>query len=550
MALGGSGKLDHPLVFVGYGITGKQEEYDDYAGIDVKDKIVIALRHEPQQDNPHSAFNGTKTSPLAPFTRKISNAYEHGAAGIIFVTDDYDIRRNIAERQKFLQSVIDKLSEANAKFKELEDPSRQQIEEHRKLVEDLATQVKAQSEKLAAEYDPMLRFDVAGTESGRDFPVLYMRRSVVDPMIETALGKDLAALEREIDEGPTPHSRELEGWRIQGQVSINRTRAEVKNVVAVLEGEGALANEVVIIGAHYDHVGRGGPGSGAIDPNNREIHNGADDNGSGTATLLEVARQLAAAEKKPRRTIVFIAFTGEERGLIGSNHYTKSPLFELEDTVAMLNMDMVGRLTDDKLIIEGVGTASEFTPLVDRLNERYGFQLTKKPGGFGPSDHAAFYAKKVPVIHFFTGTHKDYHRPGDDYDKLNVSGMRRVGELVSDIALEIALAPERPTYQETKAPHGAGGGGGGGDRPYFGSIPDFAQDHPGYALTGVTKGGPAEKAGLRGGDIIIGLGESKIGNLEDFDSALRKYKAGDRVPVTVKRDGQEVKFEVTLEPAR
>jgi S1-C subfamily serine protease len=152
-------------------------------------------------------------------------------------------------------------------------------------------------------------------------------------------------------------------------------------------------------------------------------------------------------------------------------------------------------------------------------------------------------------MHFFTGTHKDYHRPSDDYDKLNVAGMRRVGQMVAEIALTLAEAPQRPVYQETENPHGAGGGGGG-DRPYFGSIPDFTQDQPGYALTGVTKGSPAEKGGLQGGDIIIGLGESKIGNLEDFDSALRKYKAGDRVPVTVKRGGKEQKFEVTLEPPR
>jgi hypothetical protein len=551
LALGGSGKLDHPLVFVGYGITAKSDGYDDYSGVDVKDKVVIALRHEPQQDNPHSAFNGTKNSPHAPFVRKISNAYEHGAAGIIFVTDDFDIRRAVGDRNKFLQSVIDKLSEVSAEFKKIDQPSLAQIDEHRKKVEDLASQLKNQSEKLAAEFDPLLKFDVAGSDnSGRDFPVLYLRRSALDPVVKAATGQNLAALERAIDKCPAPQSRQLAGWRIQGEVSVNRTEAQVKNVVAVLEGQGELKDETIIIGAHYDHVGRGGPGSGAIDPNNREIHNGADDNGSGTATLLEVARQLAASDANPRRRIVFIAFTGEERGLLGSSHYTRSPLYKLEDTVAMLNMDMVGRLTDDKLVVEGVGTATEFTPLVDRVNEKYGFQLTKKPGGFGPSDHAAFYAKKLPVMHFFTGTHKDYHRPSDDYDKLNVSGMRRIGQLVAEIGLELAQAPERPSYQETQNPHGAGGGGGGGDRPYFGSIPDFTQDQPGYALTGVTKGSPAEKAGLKAGDIIVGLGESKIGNLEDFDSALRKYKAGDRVPITVKRAGQEQKFEVTLEPPR
>jgi membrane-associated protease RseP (regulator of RpoE activity) len=213
----------------------------------------------------------------------------------------------------------------------------------------------------------------------------------------------------------------------------------------------------------------------------------------------------------------------------------------------MLNLDMVGRLQDEKLIVHGTGTASEFDALVDRLGKEYGFQITKKPGGFGPSDHSSFYAANVPVLFFFTGSHKDYHRPTDDYDKLNIAGMRRVAAMVVDAAVALAEAPARPQYVEVK---GASDLGGGGDRPYFGSIPDFAQDEPGYALTGVTKGGPAERAGIKAGDIIVQFGDSKIGNLEDFDSALRKFKAGDKVPVVVKRGGEQVKLEVTLDPPR
>ena len=288
-------------------------------------------------------------------------------------------------------------------------------------------------------------------------------------------------------------------------------------------------------------------GAGSAAPGVHEIHNGADDNGSGTTVLIEVARELAARNEKLPRTIVFVAFTGEERGLIGSAHYVRNPLVPLDSTVAMLNLDMVGRMVDDKLIVHGTGTATEFEPLVDRLAKQFGFQITKKPGGFGPSDHSSFYAKKVPVLFFFTGSHKDYHRPSDDFDKLNISGMRRVGELVADLAVALAEAPERPHYQESGEQENLGGGG---DRPYFGSIPDFAQDQPGYALTGVTKGGPAERAGLKAGDIIVEFGTSKIGNLEDFDSALRKYKAGDRVPVVVKRGKEQVKLEVTLDPPR
>jgi hypothetical protein len=322
-------------------------------------------------------------------------------------------------------------------------------------------------------------------------------------------------------------------------------RIELKNVIAVLEGEGPHADETIVIGAHYDHLGRGEPGS--LDPGSHEIHHGADDNASGVAAMLEIARQLAAREKKLPRRIVFIAFTGEERGLYGSAHYVKDPLVPLDKTIAMLNLDMVGRLTDDKLIIYGNGTAAEWDDLINRLNEKHAFQITRHPEGFGPSDHSSFYAKQIPVLFFFTGTHKDYHLPTDTFDKINVDGMRRVADLVADAAISIAQADGRPTYKEV-----AGGSqfAKSGDRPYFGSIPDFSQDQPGYTLMGVSKGGPAEKSGIKGGDIILRLGVYPIANLDDFDTALRKFKAGDRVTVLVKRSGEEMKVEVTLEPPR
>jgi membrane-associated protease RseP (regulator of RpoE activity) len=214
----------------------------------------------------------------------------------------------------------------------------------------------------------------------------------------------------------------------------------------------------------------------------------------------------------------------------------------------MLNLDMVGRLQDDKLIVHGTGTATEFDALVDQFAKHDAFQVTKKPSGFGPSDHSSFYGAKVPVLFFFTGTHKDYHRPSDDFEKLNIVGMRRVGQMVAEIATVLADAGERPHFLEAKG--AAPELGSGGDRPYFGSIPDFAQDAPGYALSGVSKGSPAERGGLKAGDAIIQFGDSKIGNLEDFDSALRKFKAGDKVPIVVKRGAEAVKLEVTLDPPR
>lgn len=547
LAIGGSGKVDLPLVFVGYGITGKDENYDDYDGVDVKGKAVVILRHEPQQENPHSLFEGTSNSRHAPFRRKVSNAYEHGAAAVVFVNDEFDVRKNIDALRARWQAAVDDMSAENTKFKAIEKASPEDWKQHEERVGQLAGDIQKYAGQLAVAQDPLLPFDGAGSEDGegRDFPVLTCRREALDRVVKAALGKSLAELEAEIDKGPAPQSAVLAGWRIEGEANVQREEAEVKNVIAVLEGEGPHANETIVIGAHYDHLGWGGAGSAA--PGVKEIHNGADDNGSGTTVLIEVARQLVSRGKPLPRRIVFIAFTGEERGLIGSARYVRNPLFPLDTTVAMINLDMVGRLENEKLIVHGTGTAEEFEALVDRLGKDAGFDITKKPGGFGPSDHSSFYGAQIPVLFFFTGSHKDYHRPSDDFEKLNIAGMRRVSDLVAETAVALAEADERPHYIEVKESSTLGGGA---DRPYFGSIPDFAQDAPGYALSGVTKGGPADRAGMKAGDNIIQFGDSKIGNLEDFDSALRKYKAGDKVPVTVKRSGEEVKLEVTLDPPR
>ncbi len=547
LALGGSGELDLPLVFVGYGITAPDLDYDDYEGIDATGKAVIVMRHEPQQNNPHSLFDGTRDSSYAPLVRKVSNAYEHGAAAVIFCTDETHLRSRLESRQKSWTKAIEALAAEHEEFSGQEDLTLADVARHLDQIEKLLARVERQGERVLRELDPLLGFSYGGAASSeRDIVVLHVQREALDVALRAAIDMDLAHLERDIDEGPQPQSRELDGWRLQGQVSVERTEVEVKNVVAVLPGEGPLADETIVVGAHYDHVGYGGPNS--LAPGSDEVHNGADDNASGTVVLVEVARRLAAAGPLPR-TIVFIAFTAEEEGLIGSARYVRDPLVPLENTVAMLNMDMVGRLDDErKLIVQGTGTAAEFEELIDGLNEQYDFDLSKTRGGFGPSDHASFYAKKIPVMHFFTGLHEDYHRPGDDVEKLNVAGMREVGGLVGDVALALAQAEQAPQYADTGG--AARRDTGGGDRPYFGSIPDFSQDEPGYAISGVTKDSPAQRAGLEGGDVIIKLGDSRIGSLEDFDSALRKYEAGDKVAVVVRRGEEEVTLEVTLDPPR
>jgi hypothetical protein len=547
LATGGTGAFDAGLVFAGYGITAKElkrgEEtisYDDYANIDVKDKVVIILRKEPQQKDENSPFDGAKPSQHALFTRKLANASEHGAAAVIFVNDGPELASRSEEGRKVLLAALDKLAKLKSDLE-----AAAELAARDKLAGDIAAAAEeaATLSKMLTNVDSLLPFNGAGDDSShKKLPVYFVTRSAIDPAIKEILGKDLATIEAEIDADLTPRSAALGNWKAIGETNVIQRKADVKNVVAVLEGEGPLANETIVIGAHYDHLGLGGAGS--LAPWTTDIHNGADDNASGTATLLEVARRLATSSEKPRRRIVFIAFTGEERGLLGSAHYVRQPRFPLENTVAMFNLDMVGRLNDEnKLQVFGTGTAKEFEPLVDKLGEQFGFQITKHPGGFGPSDHSSFYAKKIPVLHLFTGTHSDYHRPSDDSPKINVEGMRRVADMLIDIVQVTDAADQKPTYIEIKRVEAIGDGG---DRPYFGSIPDYGGNAEGLLLSGVVEGGPAEKGGLKGGDVIVKLGDSKITGIEDFDSALRKHKPGDKIKVTVHRDGKPVELEVTL----
>ena len=241
--------------------------------------------------------------------------------------------------------------------------------------------------------------------------------------------------------------------------------------------------------------------------------------------------------------MVFIAFTGEERGLLGSAHYVKAPLFPIEQTIVMFNLDMIGRMEKSLLTVYGTGTSKFWDTRVDEAGKAFGLTLAKKPEGFGPSDHSSFYAKKIPVLHVFGGLHVDYHRPSDDVEKLNVPGMRQATDFFESLINQAIDAPARMDYIEVK---GNAQIERAGSRPYFGSIPDFNSDQKGYAIMGVAPGGPSEKAGIKAGDVIIDVGGQKIGGLDDFDLALRKFQAGDQVDVTVRRDGQEVKLKVTL----
>jgi len=318
-----------------------------------------------------------------------------------------------------------------------------------------------------------------------------------------------------------------------------------RNVIGVLPGrDPELRNETVIVGAHYDHLGLGG--AGALDPDNTGfVHNGADDNASGTSALLYIARRLSG--NPPARTVVFIAFSGEELGLLGSSFYTKNPVYPLARTVAMINLDMVGRLRNDRLIAFGVETATEFPTLLDSLNWYAGLDLKASGDGYGPSDHSSFYAAKLPVIHLFTDLHEDYHRASDDADKINADGLVRVGDFALGLVQALANRRQSLTYVERPAPAPrAAGDSPSGERAWFGSIPDMAGGVTGVRFSGVSKGSPAEKAGMQAGDVLIRIGEYEIDNLQAMSDALGNYKPGDEADAVVLREGQELRFRVTF----
>lgn len=315
-----------------------------------------------------------------------------------------------------------------------------------------------------------------------------------------------------------------------------------RNVVGILRGgEPTLASEAVVVGAHYDHLGHGPFGS--LAPESGAVHNGADDNASGVAALLAAAARLTA--DPPRRSIVFVAFTGEELGLLGSSRYAGAPAVPLDRTVAMLNMDMVGRLGDGPLIVYGTGTAREWEEILAEANRSLDLPLASQTTGYGPSDHTSFYARDVPVLHFFTNVHGDYHRPSDDWQKIDLEGVERVGELVARVARDVADGPEPPTLVEgAGAPPETGEGEGYG--AWLGTVPDFTPVERGVRLAGVTEGSPAEAAGLWPGDVLVGLGGHEVGNLHDFTAALRAHRPGDEVELRVLRDGSEIVLHARL----
>lgn len=486
LATSANGAVEGDVVFAGYGITAADLQYDDYAGLDVKDKVVLVLTGEPRATDPASPFRRPEAYHYSERSHKVINARLHGARAALLV----------------------------------ERPS-------------------SRAERL-----PALR----GLAHSWGIPAVVVTRATAEALLASS-GKQLGDLADAIDRALAPQSMALAGSRVRVEVELVREHATTVNVVGVLPGTDArLRHEAVVIGAHYDHLGRGGEGSLAPDAVGA-IHPGADDNASGTAVVMALARAFAASGGTPR-SLVFVAFSGEEMGLLGSSWYVNHPAVPLDRTVLMLNLDMVGRLKDGKLYVGGVDSGTGLRAVVADAQRGLGLRAELRGDPFAPSDHTAFYTAGRPVLFFFTGAHADYHRPTDTWEKIDGAGLEQVATVAARVVDAVARQSTPPAYVKVTAPPPARGRSGGYG-PFFGVVPDFAGgDHGGVKISGVRAGSPAEKAGVQPGDVIVRFGGVPVKTLDDLTFVLRGKRAGDQVDVVLVRGGREQTVEAILEERR
>lgn len=475
------GTAEGALVFAGYGISAPDLKYDDYEGLDVKDKIVLALRFSPdgeKADSPFAQYDRLQDKAIA--------AREKGAKAILFVTGPLDRKEDT-----------------------LTEPVKQGMVANLKI---LSAQISVKS---------------------------------ADALLKRG-GAKLKELQKVIREKKAPKSLDLPQVRLRLNVDLIQEKKTGLNVVGYCPPETEGSEETVVIGAHFDHIGLGGESSRA-EKKYGDVHPGADDNASGAAGLMELARAIAAQKPALRRGLVFIAFSGEELGLLGSDYYVRHPYKLLKEVAAMVNLDMIGRLRNDVLVVNAADTSPQWGPLLDRLNAGYKFDLKKSPGGFSAGDNTSFYKEDIPVLFFFTNLHDEYHKPSDTAATLNYEGEARLLEFVKDAVLEIASAPERPVFTKSKV---TTGGTKGAMRVYTGTIPDFAAEADGYKISGVQPESPAEKAGLKKDDVIVGVGTMTIHSIYDYMAAFKSMKPGDKVEFRFQREGKEQKTTVELAPSK
>lgn len=496
LALSASGSAEGGVVFAGYGlgVPGKSgDSYDSYAGLDVKDKIVLVLRYVPENLPPAKRAEYNRYAGLR---YKATIARNHGARALLVVTGP--------------------------------------------------------ASPGAGELAPLVS-DSSGAASG--ILAASISGQTADALLAAA-GTDLKTLQAALDDGTAAAGRALPGVTARVDIGLERLRKTDNNVIGWLPPGTATTGvdgvpEYVMMGAHYDHLGRGEAGSLAVKGEEHAIHNGADDNASGVATVIEVARALAAQRRaRPSdfpRGVVFALWSGEELGLFGSSYYAEHPALPLAQDVAYINFDMVGRLRDNRLMLQGLGSSPAWRGLLEKRNAAAGFSLVLQDDPYLPTDSTAFYPKGVPVAEFFTGSHENYHRPTDKANTLNYDGMSRIAGFADLLAADLVRAPERPPYAKVEKSASVGEGSREGLRAYLGTIPDYAAEVAGVKLTGARGGSPADRAGVHAGDIIVELGGQPVTNIYDYTYALDALKIGIPVRMAVMRDGKRVELDITPE---
>lgn len=469
--------LSSDLVFVGYGISADEHNFDEYADVDVEGKVVVLIRYEPQAEDANSVFDGENTSRHATGRKKVTVARRAGAAGIIMVND------------------------------------------HARVAEEGE--------------DGLIQSDRFGTNS---LPFVQIKREIFDRVLEASpltspTGKSLSSvdeIEKLIDSNLEPISQPLKDWSCEFKSAFPVKQTKTNNIIGIIEGEGPNADETIVIGAHYDHLGMGAYGSRA--GGRREIHNGADDNATGTAAVIELARRFSRRDKKPGRRMVFVCFTAEEMGLLGAKHYCENPIYPLESTAAMVNFDMIGWLRDEQLTLYNWNTSPQLDPIFEAANEGMGFDLKKPIQAFGGSDHLPFNERGVPNMFIHTGTNAVYHTPEDDFDAINCEGALRVIDYSERVVSMLAELETRPTFGKPK--------------PFrLGVMIEEADGQ--IKIDGVSEDSIAQKAGILKGDILLSVDGEAMENRRNLVRMLRRDR-GKTVEMKIKRGDEEVTLEVEL----
>lgn len=486
--VGGSGSFDGEVVFVGYGIEDEENGYQEYKDVSVDGKVVLMLRRQPLFEKEDSPYARRAPGEKAFIRNKLAQAESAGAVGVIFVND---LRTARTANEDFLGTY--------ATFGTMD-------------------------QGLPFVFISQLAFN----------------RMLAAQPLQDADGNaltDLVAVSDVIDNTMQPLSQPMGNLQAQYNAEFKEITGWGYNVCGVIEGEGPLANQTIIIGAHYDHLGLGGDGSRTRDRDG-EVYNGADDNATGTAAVMELARRFAQAEKKPSRRLVFIGFSGEERGLLGSYHYVDNPIYPLESTVAMINFDMIGWLRQETVTLFGAETSEVWPKCAEVANQQFQFNILEQNANVGGSDHLPFTQRGIPGVFIHTGLTPTYHTPDDDTSTLDLPGAVKVVDFSEAFVEALLEQPEIAYAQRTRPARRSA---------YLGVRLDFENiEEEGLKILAVTEDSPAAVAGMQVGDILSDLDGEKMASRDSVSKVLGAHQSGDTIAGTLVRDGESISVEITL----